>query len=187
MFMKYQFKLSSWSTRKFIYGFLSQILLAQHKQNVQDSQDYYVYFRTIILLCYNLCNKMMWAALFLTSNLLDLANKVHKALWGSDLEAVSDSCEKNDWTLKKVEREGRLLRAWVITLHPPPHPQPKCLGFFLVFFPCRLKIYWATFSQLVRFIFTLNLWQVLCKLVRIILWVKTEHNKLKRVFKKLLQ
>lgn len=126
------------------------------------------------------------AALFLTSNVLDLANKVHKALWGFDLEAVSDSCEKNDWTLKKVEREGPLLRAWVITLHPPPHPQPNCL-FFVFFSPCRLEIYWATFSQLVRFIFTLNLWQVLCKLVRITLWVKTEQNKLKLVFKKLLQ
>lgn len=80
---------------------------------------------------------MMWAALFLTSNVLDLANKVHKALWGFDLEAVSDSCEKNDWTLKKVEREGPLLRAWVITLHPPPHPQPNCL-FFFCFFPLQV-------------------------------------------------
>lgn len=80
---------------------------------------------------------MMWAALFLTSNVLDLANKVHKALWGFDLEAVSDSCEKNDWTLKKVEREGPLLRAWVITLHPPPHPQPNCL-FFVFFFSLQV-------------------------------------------------
>lgn len=104
-------------------------------------------------------DKITRTALLLTSRLVlklahmkRFAGDGRGASWRSDLEAVSDSCERTDWTLKEMEREGPLLRAWVITLHTPLPPPSQTVCFFLFFyFSCRLEIHWATVPLLGRF------------------------------------
>lgn len=66
---------------------------------------------------------MMWIAPFGSQQIV-IYIWLRKELLESNLDEMSDSWGRSDWTLKEMEREGPVLWAWVITLHP--HPQTVC-------------------------------------------------------------
>lgn len=116
-------------------------------KNPKCSKSHHLHCKKIATASNNVCSKWCGKAFLFTWPTLNLANTVicrdGKASWGSGLEAMSDSWERTDWTLKEMEKEASLLCAWLLLCHhspPPPHTQTAC------FCLAGWKIYWAMFS-----------------------------------------